>query len=410
MTTATRKATLTPDEALQLHHEALVIDSQEPGATSGFLFTDNMKEAMDEYVARGLSRGRISVLLQAMAVTEIQTSAEARAEYMGLWEKAGVNVASATYAGASSPDGSFERSLRMMAEARAIIDALRDELELILTADDIEGVYETGKRGIIFDFQDTVPFGSELDRIDLFYNLGLRVVQLTYNLRNLVGDGCTERYNTGLTYFGREVVERLNEKKMAVDVSHCSEQVGWDALEVSTAPVIITHSASKEICYHDRGKSDPLARAVAQKGGFFGVAAISGFLHEGTVTTLDQYAEHVEHLVDVMGIDHVGIGSDKCGPGPGTETYFLFPDELGPFQTSFLYRENPDPRSGPDGFDWMGFRPEHRLSDEHRITDFDEFGDWPNITVALAKRGFNEEELRKILGLNYLRYFREVVG
>ena len=410
MTTAARKATLTPEEALQLHHEALVIDSQEPGATSGFLFTDNMRESMDGYVARGLSRGQISILLQAMTAREIQTSAEARAEYMGLWEKAGVNVASATYAGASPSDGAFERSVKMMAEARAIIDALRGELELVLTADDIERVYETGKRGIIFDFQDTVPFGSGTDRIELFYNLGLRVVQLTYNLRNLVGDGCTERYDTGLTYFGREVVERLNEKNMAVDVSHCSEQVGWDALEVSTAPIIITHSASKEISYHDRGKSDPLARAVAEAGGFFGVAAISGFLHEGTVTTLDKYAEHVEHLVDVMGIDHVGIGSDKCGPGPGTETYFQFPEELGSFHTSFLYKEDHDPRSAPDGFDWTGFRPEHRLSDQHRITDFDEFGDWPNITVALAKRGFNEEELRKILGLNYLRYFREVVG
>ena len=111
----------------------------------------------------------------------------------------------------------------MMAEARAIIDALRDELELILTADDIEGVYETvASGGSSLTSRTPSHSGASWDRIDLFYNLGLRVVQLTYNLRNLVGDGCTDRYNTGLTYFGREVVERLNEKKMAVDVSHCS--------------------------------------------------------------------------------------------------------------------------------------------------------------------------------------------
>ena len=186
--------------------------------------------------------------------------------------------------------------------------------------------------------------------------------------------------------------------------------MGWDALEVSTVPIIITHSASNEICYHDRGKSDPLARAVADKGGFFGVAAIAGFLQEGTDATLDDYVDHVEHLVDVMGIDHVGIGSDKCGPGPGTDSYVEYPEELGPFDTSWLYSSDPDPRSAPEGFDWMGFRPEHRLSDLHRIAGFDKFGDWPNITIKLAERGFNEEELRKLLGLNYLRYFREVVG
>ncbi len=190
MTTARREATLTPSEALELHREALVIDSQEPGATSGFLFTDRMREAMAEYVDMGLSRGRVRLLLQAMAVREVQESAAARADYMGLWERAGVNVASATYAGPERPEEAFERSVRSMAEARAIIDALEGELRLVVSADDIERVYRDGRRGIIFDFQDTTPFGSDLSRIDLFYNLGLRVVQLTYNLRNLVELQC----------------------------------------------------------------------------------------------------------------------------------------------------------------------------------------------------------------------------
>ena len=410
MVTARRKVTLTPEEALELHHQALVIDSQQPRATHGLLFTDNMRAARDEYASQGLPRDRMQSLLQTMAVSEIQSSAKARSDYMAVWERAGVTVASATYAGPVPPHTAFQVSAQAMGEARAIIDALEGEMRLVLNAHHIEQVYSEGKRGIIFDFQETAPFGSDLDRIDFFYNLGLRVVMLTYNTGNLVGDGCTERYKTGLTYFGCEVVKRLNEKRMAVDVSHCSEQVGWDALEVSTAPIIVTHSASSEICFHDRGKSDALARAIAEKGGFLGVAAIAGFLDEGTGTTLDRYVDHVEHLVDVMGIDHVGIGTDKCGPGPGTESCIEFPDEYGPFETSHLYREDNDRRSAPTGFDWKGFRVEHRLSDQHRIADFDKFEDWPNITVKLAERGFNEEELRKLLGLNYLRYFRDVVG
>ena len=410
MATSRRKATLTPDEARRLHDEALVIDSQQPGATSGMLFNDNMKAALDEYVREGLSRAEIRARLRAMAVEEVQSSADARREYMGIWEKSGVNVASATYAGPIPPALAFQESLTTMTQARAMIDALEDEVRLVLTADDIERVFKDGKRGVIFDFQDTTPFGSDLGRIELFRNLGLRVVQLTYNLRNLVGDGCTERYKTGLTYFGLEVVERLNELNMAVDVSHCSEQVGWDAIEVSTSPVIITHSASNAICYHDRGKGDALARAIADQGGYFGVAAIGGFMSETTEATLDHFVDHVEHLVDVMGIDHVGIGCDKCGPGPGTESNVLFPDELGPFDTSHMYKDEPDPRSLPEGFNWSGFRPEHRLSGEHRIDGFDQFTDWPNFTLKLAERGFNEEELRKLLGLNYLRVFTDIVG
>ena len=280
----------------------------------------------------------------------------------------------------------------------------------MLTADDLEQVYKDRERGIIFDFQDTTSIGGDLERLDLFHDMGLRIVQLTYNLRNLVGDGCTERYKTGLTYFGIEVVERLNELKMMVDVSHCSQQVGWDAIRFSKSPVIVTHSASNAVCYHDRGKDDDLAKAIADNGGFFGVAAIAGFIRDDTNATLDDFADHVEHLVDVMGIDHVGIGSDKCGPGPGTETMFEFPPELGPFSTSFLFDADADARARPSGFDWLGFRPEHRLSDRHRMPDFDQPTDWPNITAKLAERGFNEDELRKLLGLNFLRVFRDVVG
>ncbi|GIS65000.1 MAG: hypothetical protein CM1200mP3_12480 [Chloroflexota bacterium] len=125
---------------------------------------------------------------------------------------------------------------------------------------------------------------------------------------------------------------------------------------------------------------------------------------------MDDYVDHVEHLIDVMGIDNVGIASDKCGPGPGTETMYEFPEALGPFDTSFLFKDSPDPRRKPLGFNWAGFRPEHRLSDQHRMVDFDKPTDWPNITLKLVERGFNEEELRKLLGLNFLRVFRDIVG
>ena len=410
MATSTRKASLTPAEARALHFEALVIDTQQPGATSGFLFTDRMRASLHQYAKEGMKRAEATALMQAMAAWEVQTSEDARRAYLDFWRRSGVNVASGTYAGPAPFDDAFERSVKAMAEAHGILNALEGERFLVLKADDIETAHRSGRFGL--DFQDTTPFGSDLKRIELFYNLGLRVVQLTYNLRNLAGDGCTEKHKSGLTYFGREIVERLNEMNMVVDVSHCSEQVGWDALDISTAPIMVTHSASAAVCYHDRGKSDALARAIADKGGFFGVAVIAGFLQESTEATLDDFADHVEHLVDVMGIDHVGIGSDKTGPGPGTESQIQYPKSMGPYGHSASSRadEGSEAAGGQRGFDWSGFRKEHRLSDEHHVVDFDDFGDWPNLTLKLAERGFDETELRKLLGLNYLRAFRDIVG
>ena len=410
MSTSGRRPSMTTGEALEFHKDTLVVDTKLP-VNQGVIYTDKMREAMSEWVAEGrLSRSEIWARLCAMSVKELQESPEARRQYLDFWDEAGVTVGSSTYAGPHPPDGAFETAVGALAQGRATVDAMGDDVRLVLTANDLEQVYKDRVRGIIFDFQDTTPIGGDLDRLDLFHDMGLRIVQLTYNLRNLVGDGCTERYKTGLTYFGVEVVERLNELKMMVDVSHCSQQVGWDAIKFSKSPVIVTHSASTAVCYHDRGKDDDLAKAIADNGGFFGVAAIAGFIRDDTSATLDDFADHVEHLVDVMGIDHVGVGSDKCGPGPGTETMFEFPPELGPFSTSYLYDADADARIKPGGFDWVGFRPEHRLSDQHRMPDFDQPTDWPNITAKLAERGFDEDELRKLLGLNFLRVFRDVVG
>lgn len=392
------RASLTPDEARRLHHEALVIDTQQPPATSGFLFTDRMRLALAEWKAQGYSRTEVGQMLQALATREMQTSPEAREQYRDLWRRAGVTVACGTYSGGHRLSESFEASVRAIAQAYAFVGALEGELIPVLRAADIERAHAEGKCGLVLDFQNTTPYGDDPSRVALFYNLGIRMVQLTYNLQNLVGDGCTEACQGGLTFFGREVVRALNDLNILVDVSHCSEQVGWDALKVSTAPIVVSHSASKAVAYHDRGKSDELAKAVADRGGYFGVVVVPGFISERPDATLDDFCRHVEHLARTIGIDHVGIGTDKAGP-PSSRTGSLieFPADM--------------PAQHGATFDWAGFRlEEHRLTPNYRVEGFATFADWPNITVALARWGFNEDELRKLLGLNFLRVFRDVVG
>ena len=344
------KPSLSQDEALKLHHEALVVDSQIPTITIGGLYTDNMRKKMDECFKEGLTKAETSAILSSMIPGEIQSSSDAKAQYIELWEKSGVNIASGTYAGpAAGVEAAYNSSVRRMSDAISIINSIPEKLMLVTKSEHIKEAYETGKGGIIFDFQDTLSFGTDLNKVDFFYNLGLRVVQLTYNLRNLVGDGCTEYHKTGLSYFGRELVGKLNDKNMIVDVSHCSEQVGWDSMDISSSPVVVTHSTSAAIVQHDRGKSDKFAKAIAENGGFFGVVVIPGFIQETPTATLDDWAIHIENLVNVMGIDHVCIGTDKLGPGPGTETLFEYPKEM--------------PGLKPGHFNWSGFREEHRVND-----------------------------------------------
>ncbi|MEM7035182.1 MAG: membrane dipeptidase [Chloroflexota bacterium] len=391
-----RSPSLTAPEALELHKQALVIDTQQPPLTSGLVFTPGMRESLDELVKFGRTRTEAATVLENVLAREIQVSEEAGQIYLDMWKRSGVTAACGTYSGWGLATA-FEETIRKIANAQAIIDALNNSMLLVRRASDIEQAHDEDKYGIIIDFQNTHPLADDLSRVDLFYGLGLRMVQLNYNLQDLVGDGCTETYQGGLTYFGRELVAMLNDRNILVDVSHSSEQVGWDAMEMSSAPVIVSHSSSKVVAYHDRGKSDEFARAIAEQGGYFGVVAIPGFIRDSPDATLEDVVRHIDHLVNVCGIDHVGIGTDKAGPGPTTSSMIDYPDTM--------------PKQVPGEFNRFGFRAEeHRLTAEYDMADFQSFGDWPNITVALAAAGYTEDELRKLLGLNYLRVFAEVVG
>ncbi|MEM7532146.1 MAG: membrane dipeptidase [Chloroflexota bacterium] len=391
-----RQPSLSAQEALALHKQALVIDTQQPPLTTGLVFTPGMRKSLDELAKLGRTRTEAATVLENVLARDIQVSPEAGQMYLDMWKRSGVTAACGTYSGWGISTA-FESTIRKIANAQAIINALDSEMLLVRNASDIEQAHAENKYGIIIDFQNTSPLGDDLSRVDLFYGLGLRMVQLNYNLQDLVGTGCTETYQGGLTYFGRELVTMLNDRNILVDVSHSSEQVGWDAMEMSSAPVIVSHSSSKAVAYHDRGKTDKFARAIAEQGGYFGVVAIPGFIRETPCATVQDVVRHIDHLVNVCGIDHVGVGTDKAGPGPRTSSMIEYPDNM--------------PQQLPGEFNRTGFRlEEHRLTDEYDMTDFQSFGDWPNITVALAAAGYTEDELRKLLGLNYLRVFAEVVG
>ena len=389
-----QQPSLTPDEAEALHRDALVIDSKFPGALSvpspriRALF-----EAELEKLGTQTYRQAIYAKVKTAAVQELSARPEARAAYLDVWRRSGV-TAGLTATAAVQPDGevAYPEAIRAIAaEVYAPVVNSGGTLRVAVRAEDIEHAHRSGGHALIIGWENSTPIGADLGRLDLFHNFGVRSVQLTYNLRNLAGDGCMEPNGAGLSRFGAALVERLNEKRMIVDVSHGSEALVLDAARTSTRPISMNHTGAKAVYDYDRNASDAALRAVAATGGYVGVYVVAAFLQADDVGSLDRWSDHVEHIARVVGVDRVGIGCDSGD-------IYQVPPERARFESHY-----------PPTFPWHGFTARHRT----QFTDFDRYRtmlDWPNLTKQLAARGFNEDEIRGIVGGNYLRFFREVVG
>lgn len=213
-------------------------------------------------------------------------------------------------------------------------------------------------------------------------------MQLTYNKKTPVGTGCTARRDRGLTEFGKEVVVKINELSAIVDVSHCGIQTTKDAIEYSKDPVIASHTFAKGLYTHDRGKEDDILKAIADKGGYIGVLAVPGFITADPKTTIDHWIDHIDYIKDLVGIDYVGIGTDYYG--------FSVPDNLAQKISEFM--------------EVLGFREEHKASFLNKVVNFEEYRKFPNLIEGLINRGYNDEEISKIAGGNFLRVFKKIVG
>ena len=164
--------------------------------------------------------------------------------------------------------------------------------------------------------QNAICLDSDLSKLDTLYNLGIRVIQLTYNLRNMLGDGCIERTDAGLSEFGIKVVNRMNTLGILIDLSHCGRQTTIHAIEASNSPVAITHASSQPIYPHARGKSDEEMRILAENDGYMGILILPDFITAGK-PSCQTLVDHIKHAVDILGVDRVGIGTDY---GTGADT------------------------------------------------------------------------------------------
>lgn len=268
-----------------------------------------------------------------------------------------------------------------------------DSLLLVRKAADIERAKAEGKLGIILHFQGGDPIENRLDYIDAYKAMGVGMIQLTYNVRNRIGDGCEERTDSGLSKFGLAVVRRMNEARVIVDCSHTGLRTTLEAIDASSLPPVFSHAGVRSVHPSPRNIVDEQIKAVAARGGLVGANAYPPFVSGDARPTLEQLIAHIRYVADLVGVDHVGLGLDYFA---GQHPYVS--DE----QAMATYR-----RYLEIGMWTPGAYPPPPYIYPQGIETPDKAA---NLTEGLLRSGFNTEEVRKIIGGNWMRVFRAVWG
>ena len=251
-------------------------------------------------------------------------------------------------------------------------------------AADIEQARRSGRLAVFYLYQNTAQFGTALDRIDLFHRMGLRSCQLTYNTRNEVGVGCWE--SGGLTPFGREVIGRMNARRMLIDLSHANMTTMAETIAASHAPVIVSHTACIAVHPNRRNTTDENLKLLAERGGVVGICQIRPFLTPKKTDNLAAYFDHLVHAIGVAGIEHVAIGSDRDHRVV----------ELTPEYLAELKRE--------EGAQVQDSELPYFIAELNGPRRMEVVSD------GLIKRGLKPREVEQVMGGNILRLYREVLG
>jgi len=269
---------------------------------------------------------------------------------------------------------SVERIMQVLARFRAYIAEHSDEYTLASTVNDIRSAKESGKLAIAFDLEGSEPLLGNLDMISFYYDLGVRQMLLAYNKDNRASGGCMEG-NIGLTDFGRDVIREMNRVGMVVDGSHMGYRATMETFEVSTKPVIFSHSNPNGLNEHARNISDEQIRACAQTGGVIGINGIGDFLN-GTSSEL--FVKNIEYVMDLVGPEHVGLGLD----------YVVDKQELIEYITSH-----------PDVF------PPGKFNDYLAMVEPEQI---PEFTELLHQKGWSGQIINGVLGDNFMRVAEQV--
>lgn len=338
-------------DAGHLHHNTLVVDSHND-STVGHIRRGNTGLAGEQFGERSRRSGAIRHLRE-----QIDPAASPLQLDIPRMRQGGIDAAYFAVDVTTAWDNHLLYALDGLAWLKREIAAHSDDIGLALCAGDIARARERGRLSAILAVENSDALHRSAQIIDSLYDVGVRTMTLTHSTRSHAGDGCEVVGGGGLTGFGREVVAGMNQRGMLIDVSHLNDAGFRDVLEISSDPVIASHSCCRRLCGHPRNLTDDQLRELGETGGVVGLTFVPGFLAEEN-PSLSHLLDHIEHAVSVAGPGAVGLGSDFDGGG----------------------------------------------------TLLNSAAEFPRITAGLAERGFGEESLAGILGGNHLRLLEAVIG
>lgn len=382
---------------IELHRQALVVE------TYGFGPSGCDPERILQAIRAGASANVLQDVVEDAALTSYVRNPTQWRDYQALWEASGVTC---IFRNAGEEGQDPQRILRRFAQFLYVTDRCRGFVSKAILPDDIRQAKREGRRCLVLTCngvpltQDWFSVPDEFGPLHLFARMGCRMMHLTYNRRNVLGDGCAETANGGLSDFGRAAIAAMNREGVIVDVAHSGWQTSLEAAQASSRPIVASHTTCADLWRHVRGKPDNVLRAIADGGGLIGICAIPGFL--GGTGDLSALLDHLAHAVRKVGADHVGIGTDVGAALPQSERERALEEGLAREYPKAL-RRNFQGLWPPDE---PHFKPEwHQPRQKLSLA----WVNFPYFTVGLVQRGLKDDEILKILGGNMLRVLGDVL-
>ena len=370
---------------LELHRESVVFDAygfSPRAAVDG--------DALEELVKGGASYLEYKDAREDMTMTRCVTDPVEQTEFLEAWRASGVTC---IFQNAGEEGQGVMMLLKRLARFTYLTDMLRDSVSKAATPDDVVAAKEAGRHCLYLTgngvplTEQWVSVEDELRYVRVFYELGIRMMHLTYNRRNMIGDGCAEKANGGLSDFGRTVIAEMNRVGVIADCAHSGWQTSLESAQVSTKPVVASHSTCGGIYPHIRGKPDEVIKAIADSGGYIGICCIPRFLR-GT-GDINAFLDHIDYVVKKFGPDHVAIGTDVA------------------YSSQNMAEESRKVTNRPrERTRFASLWPADDYKTTSDATQSLAWTNWPLFTVGLIKRGHSDETIRKILGGNVLRVAR----